>query len=193
MSLQVFVLLTVTGLGLAGLYFLLASGLSLIFGLMDVLNVAHGLFFTFGGYAAWLVMTRMGVIDSLGLRFLVALVVAAAVGFVVGSVVERGFIRRLYGDHVTQILITAGISIAGVALLGGWFSYDPQTFPVPPIFRAVVEIAGARIPVSRLITVGVSAALLVALLLFLRKTRHGLVIRAGVENRSMVQALGIDV
>ena len=192
MSLEVFVLLAITGLGLAGLYFLLASGLSLIFGLMDVLNVAHGLFFTVGGYAAWLVMTRVGV-ESLGLRFTIALLVATIAGLLIGAVVERGFIRPLYGDHVTQILITAGISIAGVALLGGWFSYDPQTFPVPEVFRMVVNVAGARIPLSRLITVGASIVLLVGLLAFLRYTRHGLIIRAGVENRAMVQALGIDV
>ncbi len=192
MSLEVFVLLAVTGLGLAGLYFLLASGLSLIFGLMDVLNVAHGLFFTVGGYAAWLVMTRVGV-ASVGLRFAIALLVATVAGLLIGAVVERGFIRPLYGDHVTQILITAGISIAGVALLGGWFTYDPQTFPVPEVFRMVINVAGARIPLSRLITVGSSLVLLFALLAFLRYTRHGLIIRAGVENRAMVQALGIDV
>ena len=192
MSLEVFVLLAITGLGLAGLYFLLASGLSLIFGLMDVLNVAHGLFFTVGGYAAWLVMTRVGV-ASVGLRFAIALLVATVAGLLIGAVVERGFIRPLYGDHVTQILITAGISIAGVALLGGWFTYDPQTFPVPEVFRMVTNVAGARIPLSRLITVGASVVLLIALLAFLRYTRHGLIIRAGVENRAMVQALGIDV
>lgn len=193
MSMQVFVLLTVTGLGLAGVYFLIASGLSLIFGLMDVLNLAHGLFFTAGGYATWWVMTSFDVIGPLLPRFLVALLGAAVVGLGLGWVVERFFVRRFYGDHVTQILITLGLSLAGVALIGGWFSYDPRTFPLPDAFREVVVLAGARIPVSRLIILGVSVVLLVALLSFLRRTRHGLVIRAGVENRSMVQAMGIDV
>ena len=193
MSLQVFVLLSITGLGLAGVYFLIASGLSLIFGLMDVLNLAHGLFFTVGSYTTWWVMTRFDVIGSLGLRFAVALLVAAAMGWAVGWLTERLFVRRFYGDHVTQILITLGISLAGVALIGGWFSYDPRTFPVPELFRQVVVIAGARIPVSRLLILGVSVVLLVALLTFLRRTRHGLIIRAGVENRQMVQAMGIDV
>jgi branched-chain amino acid transport system permease protein len=193
MSLQVFVLLAVTGLGLAGVYFLIASGLSLIFGLMDVLNLAHGLFFTAGSYSTWWVMTRFGFIDSLGLRFAVAVLVAAAVGLAIGWVTERVFVRRFYGDHVTQILITLGLSLAGVALIGGWFTYDPRTFPVPDLFRQVVVIAGARIPVSRLLILGVSVVLLVALLTFLRRTRHGLIIRAGVENRAMVQAMGIDV
>jgi branched-chain amino acid transport system permease protein len=126
-------------------------------------------------------------------RFVVAAVAAAAMGLAVGYVVEKAFVRRFYGDHVTQILITLGISLAGVALIGGWFTYDPRTFPVPGWFRDVVVVFGARIPLSRLLTLGVSIVLLVALLTFLRRTRHGLVIRAGVENRSMVQAMGIDV
>lgn len=192
-GLQVFVLLTVTGLGLAGVYFLIASGLSLIFGLMDVLNLAHGLFFTAGGYATWWIMTSFEVIGPLLPRFLVALLGAAVVGLGLGWAVERLFVRRFYGDHVTQILITLGLSLAGVALVGGWFSYDPRTFPLPDVFGEVVLIAGARIPVSRLIILGVSVALLLGLLVFLRRTRHGLVIRAGVENRSMVRAMGIDV
>jgi branched-chain amino acid transport system permease protein len=192
-SFQTFVLLAVTGLGLAGVYFLIASGLSLIFGLMDVLNLAHGLFYTAGGYATWWVMTSADVVGSLALRFALSLVGAAVVGLALGFVVERVFVRRFYGDHVTQILVTLGISLAGVALIGGWFTYDPRTFPLPPTFRDVMVIAGARIPVSRLLTLGVSVLLLVGLLLFLRRTRHGLVIRAGVENRSMVQAMGIDV
>jgi branched-chain amino acid transport system permease protein len=193
MSLQVFVLLSITGLGLAGVYFLIASGLSLIFGLMDVLNLAHGLFFTAGSYATWWVMTRLLVVESLMTRFLIAMIVAAGVGLAIGWVTERVFVRRFYGDHVTQILVTLGLALAGVALIGGWFSYDPRTFPLPELFGRVVVIAGARIPVSRLVILAVSAVLLVALLAFLRRTRHGLIIRAGVENREMVQALGIDV
>lgn len=84
-----FVLFTATGLGLAGLYFLLASGLSLIFGLMNVLNLAHGAFFAIGGYAAWLVMDRFEA-APLGIRFLVAVLAAALVGTVAGAVVGAG-------------------------------------------------------------------------------------------------------
>jgi branched-chain amino acid transport system permease protein len=193
MSLQVFVLLSITGLGLAGVYFLIASGLSLIFGLMDVLNLAHGLFFTAGSYATWWVMSSLDAVESLMARFLIAMIVAAGIGLLIGFVTERVFVRRFYGDHVTQILVTLGLALAGVALIGGWFSYDPRTFPLPELFGRVVVIAGARIPVSRLVILAISAVLLIALLAFLRRTRHGLIIRAGVENREMVQALGIDV
>ncbi len=187
-----FVLFTATGLGLAGLYFLLASGLSLIFGLMNVLNLAHGAFFAIGGYAAWLVMDRFDGLP-LGIRFLVAVLAAAVVGSVAGAVVERGLIRRLYGSHVEQILLTIGLGIALVALLGGWFSYDPRLLTQPDWFVRTTNIVGASVPNNRLLIFGVAIVFLIGLLTFLKRTRHGLIIRAGVENPAMVRALGIDV
>lgn len=188
-----FVLILVTSLGLAGLYFLLASGLSLIFGLMDVLNLAHGAFFGIGGYAAWVAMTRMEWIEPIGLRFVVAVVVAAVVGLAIGAAVEKLLVSRSYGNHLAQILLTIGLGFALTALLGGIFTYDPQPMPQPPWFAQTTEILGARIPNSRLLILAVAVVMLIGLLAFLRYTRHGLIIRAGVENRQMVQALGIDV
>lgn len=188
-----FVLIVVTGLGLAGLYFLLASGLSLIFGLMDVLNLAHGAFFGIGAYAAWFVMTRLDVVEGLGWRYLVAVVAAAVTGLAVGALVEKLLVARSYGNHLSQILLTIGLGFALVALLGGVFSYDAQPMPQPAWFIDTTTVLGARIPNSRLLVLAVAAALFVALMLFLQRTRHGLVIRAGVENRAMVRALGIEV
>lgn len=187
------VLIVVTALGLAGLYFLLAAGLSLIFGLMNVLNLAHGAFFGMGGYTAWLAMDRLDLVGSLWLRFLLAVLAAAVVGLVTGAVVERVLLARSYDNHLGQILLTIGLGFALVAMLGGLFSYDPKPMPQPAWFGQTTELLGARIPNSGLLIFAVAALLLVALLLFLAKTRHGLIIRAGVENRSMVQALGIDV
>ena len=123
-----FVLYTITGLGLAGLYFLLASGLSLIFGLMSVLNLAHGAFFAAGGFAARWVMDSVTFLSP-GPRFVVAIGAAALVGTVTGALVERGLIRRLYGKHVEQILLTIGLGMAAVALMGGWFGYDRVCSP----------------------------------------------------------------
>jgi branched-chain amino acid transport system permease protein len=188
-----FVLILVTSLGLAGLYFLLAAGLSLIFGLMDVLNLAHGAFFGLGGYAAWVAMDQLEPVPSLGLRFALAVAVAAVVGALTGAVVERLLIARNYGNHLAQILVTIGLGFALVALLGGLFTYDSRPLPQPDWFVGTTELAGARIPNSRLLILGVAVVLLAGLLLFLRSTRHGLIIRAGVENRAMVTALGIDV
>ncbi|HZD21907.1 MAG TPA: branched-chain amino acid ABC transporter permease [Acidimicrobiia bacterium] len=188
-----FVLNTATGLGLAGLYFLLASGLSLIFGLMNVLNLAHGAFFAIGGYAAWWIMDSLDVVSSLGVRFVLAVAVAALIGLAVGAVVERGLVARLYGKHLEQILLTIGLGYVLVALLGGWFTYDPRLMTQPGWFGSTTEILGANIPNNRLLVLGVGVGALVGLLLFLNRTRHGLIIRAGVENAPMVRALGIDV
>lgn len=187
-----FVLYTVTGLGLAGLYFLLASGLSLIFGLMSVLNLAHGAFFAAGGYAAWYVMDSVGFLPP-GPRFLVALAAAAAVGGLAGVLVERGLIRRLYGQHIEQILLTIGLGMAAVALMGAWFTYDPRLMNQPAWFGQTTGLLGANVPNSRLLILVMAILFLVGLISFLKRTRHGLIIRAGVENPAMVRALGIDV
>lgn len=182
-----------TALGLAGLYFLLASGLSLIFGLMNVLNLAHGAFFAVGGYAAWWVMDTLEIVSSLGLRFVIAVAVAAIAGLVVGGLVERGLVAKLYGKHLEQILLTIGLSYVFVALLGGWFTYDPRLMTQPDWFGTTTEVFGANIPNNRLLVLVVAVVALVGLLVFLNRTRHGLIIRAGVENAPMVRALGIDV
>ena len=188
-----FLVITITSLGLAGLYFLLSSGLSLIFGLMDVLNVAHGAFFGVGGYAAWVAMDSLQIVSSLPVRFVFAVAVAALVGFLAGVVVEKLLIARNYGDHLPQILVTLGLAFALEGLLGGIFTYAPRRMEQPAWFGDVTVIGGARIPNSRLLIIAVAVVVLVALLYFLRSTRYGLIIRAGVENRQMVRALGIDV
>ena len=188
-----FVLLTVTGLGLAGLYFLVASGLSLIYGLMDVLNFAHGVFLTIGAYATWWSAERLDVIASPTLRFLVAVVIGMAVGAAVASLVEVAFIRPLYGQHVPQILVTVGLGLALTALLQVLFTPDARAFPTPDWMNGTTTVAGAIIPNNRFVAIGVAVAVYVGIVVFLNRTRYGLIVRAGVENRAMVQALGIDV
>jgi branched-chain amino acid transport system permease protein len=108
-------------------------------------------------------------------------------------VVEKLLIARNYGDHLPQILVTLGLAFALEGLLAGIFTYAPRRMEQPAWFGDVTVIGGARIPNSRLLIIAVAAIVLVALLYFLQATRYGLIIRAGVENRQMVRALGIDV
>src|SRR6476469_8610610 len=103
------VLLLVTGVGLGALYFIAASGLSLIYGLMGVLNFAHGAFMLAGAYAGWLTMGALPVSVPLGVNLLLAVLVATAVGAVVGLVVEVVLIRPLYRRHIQQVLVTVGL------------------------------------------------------------------------------------
>jgi branched-chain amino acid transport system permease protein len=188
-----FLLLTITGLGLAGLYFLIASGLSLIYGLMDVLNFAHAAFLTVGAYASWLVATELSGTMPILVVFSVGLLAGLAVGTLVAVLMETVLVRRLYGDHVAQVLLTVGLLLAVTALTRAVFGSDPVRVVVPAWMNEVTSIGGAAVPNSRLVVIASAVLVFAGLMFFLRRTRYGLVIRAGVENRSMVSALGIDV
>jgi len=185
-------LLAITGLGLGALYFLIAAGLSLIWGLMRVLNFAHGAFFTVAAYAGWSAAHALGASPA-ELRWVVAVVVAIAVGGVFAALTEVLLVRPLYSRHVGQVLVTVGLALAAIALVQGGFGSDPQTFAVPDWMTATTSIMGANIPNTRLLVILFAAIVLGLLLFFLQRTRFGLIVRAGVENRDMVRALGIDV
>jgi branched-chain amino acid transport system permease protein len=187
------VLLTITGLGLAALYFLVASGLSLIFGLMGVLNFAHGAFLTIGAYGTWWAAANLPGAGATGWGFVYAVTFGVAVGTFVAAVVELALIRPLYERHIEQVLVTVGLSLALVALVRAIWGADPRPFPRPEIARGTTSLLGANVPNDRFLLIATAVVVLVAVLAFLRLTRFGLVIRAGVENRTMVTALGIDV
>ena len=189
-----FVLLTITGLGLGAMYFLIASGLSLIYGLMGVLNFAHGAFITVGSYASWWMAEN--VFDGIGspwIRFLVSALFGLAAGAIFAALVELILIRPLYQRHIEQVLVTVGLSIAFVALVQGIWGPDVHPYPSPGWLHETTSVLGANIPNDRWVDIATAVAVLGALQLFLKRTRYGLIIRAGVENRAMVTALGIDV
>ena len=187
-------LLTLTGFGLGAMYFLIASGLSLIYGLMGVLNFAHGAFISVGAYATWWTEAHLfSGVHSFVLRFLLAALMGLVIGAVFAALVELVLIRPLYNRHIDQVLVTVGLQLAFVALLVGIWGPDAKSFVVPPWLHETTNVAGARIPNDRWVEIAAAAAVLGLLQLFLRRTRYGLIIRAGVENRAMVQALGIDV
>ena len=179
------VLLVLTGLGLGALYFLVASGLSLIFGLMDVLNFAHGAFLTAGAYAAWWASAHM--------PFYLAVAFGVAVGALIAAIVETGLIRPLYNRPKEQILVTVGLGLAIPAVIQGIWGADARPVAVPRALAGTVGLAGADVPTDRFLLIGAAVVVFAGLKLFLGSTRYGLVVRAGVEDRAMVTALGIDV
>ena len=185
------VLLLATGLGLGALYFLVASGLSLIYGLMHVLNFAHGSFLTLGAFLGWAAAQRLDATSWTG--FVASILVGALVGAVVAALTELLLIRPLYERHIEQVLVTVGLSLATVALFEGIWGTDPDFISGPAWMDGTTGLLGARIPNDRFVIIGIAVLVLVAIVVFLRKTRYGMVIRAGVENRAMVTALGIDV
>ncbi|HEV2738037.1 MAG TPA: branched-chain amino acid ABC transporter permease [Candidatus Elarobacter sp.] len=188
-----FALLLITGLGLGALYFLIAAGLSLIWGLMRVLNFAHGAFFTVAAYAGWSVSSRLAGGASAEMQWIVAVVIAVIVGGVFATLTEVVLIRPLYARHVGQVLVTVGLALATISLVQGGFGSDPKTLQLPAWMTRTTTIVGANIPNTRLLVIVIAALVFGLLLFFLRRTRFGLIVRAGVENRAMVQALGIDV
>jgi branched-chain amino acid transport system permease protein len=187
-----FILLTITGLGLGAMYFLIASGLSLIYGLMGVLNFAHGAFLTVGAYGAWFTESKLTGVSLLP-RFLVGALAGLVVGAVVAALVEFALIRPLYRRHIEQVLVTVGLGLAVSALVVAIWGNDARPFAAPGWLGDTTTIAGAHIPNDRWVEIVTAVVVLLGLNAFLRRTRYGLIIRAGVENRGMVTALGIDV
>ena len=187
-----FVLLTITGLGLGAMYFLIASGLSLIYGLMGVLNFAHGALLTVGAYATWWTSTHVGG-RSPARSCSWPRSSASPSAPLLAALVELVLIRPLYQRPIEQVLVTVGLALALNALIEAIWGFDARPFPVPAWMIDTTSILGAPIPNDRFVEIATAGLVLVGLIAFLRYTRYGLIIRAGVENRAMVTALGIDV
>lgn len=186
------VLLLLSGLSVGALYYLLASGLSLIFGLMSVLSFAHGAMLTASAYTAIVIMTNLSS-PSLG-TFLVALIAAVVAGGLLAYVVERLLVRPMYSrGHLDQLLVTMGAGLIIVAFVETFFGPDERTMPLPSVLTQSSSLLGAMIPNNRFLLIGAAVLLHLALTVFLSRTRHGLIVRAGVENSDMVRGMGINL
>ena len=187
-----FILIGITGIGLGALYFLIAAGLSLIYGLMGVLNFAHGSFLTVGAFVGFWVASKMGFETTMP-EFILAMIVGGLGAGLFALLIEQLLITRLYERHIDQALVTVGVALVVGAVLGGWFGNDLRMFPTPAWFLTAIDIGGAKIPADRIVYIATAVLLLTANWALLKFTRIGLIIRAGVENRNMVNALGINV
>jgi branched-chain amino acid transport system permease protein len=198
-STSTFITLTFASLAMGLMLFTMASGFTLVFGLMDVLNFGHGAFISIGAYVATLVFLPLiawSQADSVGLNLaVIALAIAAATAVcgALGLVFEQLLVRPVYGQHLKQILVTTGGLIVVEQLLYALFG--PQTIPLslPTALRGAFLIGDAAIEKFRLLAVVVGLVVFVALTLTLNYTKIGLLIRAGVENREMVEALGYRI
>jgi branched-chain amino acid transport system permease protein len=193
------VTLTVAGLAMGMMLFIMASGLTLVFGLMDVMNLGHAAFVAVGAYVgASLAGLLAGLLhggsgaQALGGMLLVGLGAMVATALL-GLVFERLFIRPIYGDHLKQILMTIGAMIIIEQLLLALWGAQQMTLALPEAVRGTVGFAGMAVERYRLVAVVLGLALYVGLTLLFARTRIGLLIRAGVENREMVQSLGYRI
>ncbi len=196
-----YLVLTVAGLTMGMLLFLAASGFTLIFGLMDVLNLAHGAFFSWGAYAGFSTLVLLnsvgwvetGTVSQSIYSLLIVLAVALAVGAIVGLILEQLLIRGVYGDHLKQILITMGASLIMAEIIRVVWGPNDEVTLVPAALTGSWDLFDVVINKFRAMSIIVGVAVFVAMQLVLKKTKLGIIVRGGVENREMVQAMGYDI
>lgn len=178
--------LFVNGLSTGVLIFLLASGLTLIFGLMSVLNFAHGSFFVWGAFVGlWLY--------DLTNHFFVALIGAVLVGMLIGWLVERILIQPVYGNHIRQLLVTLGGMLVLIECIRIFWGSNPLRANMPDWLEGSFQFGGVILIKYRLFILVVGFLIYLLLWVILKKTTIGIMIRAGVDNREAVQALGINI
>lgn len=198
-SLPTWITLSVAGLAMGMMIFIMASGLTLVFGLMSVLNFGHGAFVSVGAFSATMVLLPMrGWLEAdslaanlgvLGLAVLVAMLVTALLGWAF----ERIIIMPVYGQHLKQILITMGGMIVSEQLINVIWGAEQIPLPLPATLRGAIFLGDAAIEKYRLLAVAVGLVVFAVMFLTLNRTKIGLLIRAGVENGEMVEALGYRI
>jgi branched-chain amino acid transport system permease protein len=183
-----------SGLYQAMLFFLVAAGISIVLGLLDVLNLAQGSFFMLGAYAGFAIYGALPEGTPVTARFIAALVGAALAGVIIGGVVEVALLRPLYGQHTFQIVLTLGLANAVEEIVrsiygpAGLIPVDP-----PAALDTTFTIAGGQFETYRVFIIIVGFLLMVSISLLLQRTRLGITIRAGVQDSEMVEAMGINV
>ena len=175
------------GLALGALLALISSGLTIIYGTLGVLNLAHGAMFMLGGYAGYVAYQATG-------SFTIAVIGGTLFLVVVGVVLERLIIRRFYSrPPEDQLLVTFGLGIVFVELVRFFFGSLSLQVPPPQWASGITALGFMFYPTYRLVVVGIVAVALLALYFMLYRTRLGMIVRAGIEDSTMVDSLGIDV
>lgn len=184
---QLLMLQLLTGLALGAVYALLAIGLSLIFGMLTVVNFAHGAFFMVGAFLGVYFLTVTG-------SFWFSLVLTPIAVGAIGLLCERFLVRPLYGRGIDYpLLLTFGLSYVLVEAMRVIFGIDGLPTSTPAELRGVVNVGFGMFPLYRLFLIAATAVIVLALWLFIEKTRYGLIIRAGSRDNEIVRVLGIDI
>jgi branched-chain amino acid transport system permease protein len=184
---DLFALQIVTGIALGAIYALLAIGLSLIFGMLNVVNFAHGAFFMVGAYVGFFLFGLTG-------NFWVSLVITPLLVGGIGLVVERVLVRPLYGRGIDYpLLLTFGLSFVLVESIRILFGLTGFRLPTPPELRGAVNIGVGYFPLYRLFLIAFTAAIVIGLWYFIERTKYGLIIRSGARDPEIVRVLGIDI
>jgi branched-chain amino acid transport system permease protein len=177
---------TLNGLSFGALLFLVASGFTLVFGLMRIVNLAHGAFFLLGGYAG---IVTMGSTGNLIAAIAVGIVVAAAVGLVT----ERFLLRRIRGQELPEVLVTVGVALVITDLCLAAFGGNPRSIQPPAPVSGAFDLGPVTYPAYRLFLIGLAAVVFLGLYLVQHHSKLGALIRAGVDDREIASAMGIDI
>lgn len=183
---DVFLILTINGLATGLLLFMMAAGLSVIFGLMGIMNFAHGAFFMLGSYTSTWVYLKTG-------NFVLAMLAGTAAGTLVGFLTERSIIRPVYGNPLGQILITLGVFVVLNEVVKAVWGPNVLPSPVPPLLDGDFRLAGVAVSRYRVFIILFGTATAVSVHWLLNGTRLGMIVRAGVENPEMIQVLGVNI
>lgn len=185
-----FIVQLLNGLSLASIFALTAMGLTIIFGLMGVINIAHGAYYTLGTYIGLSIIGMLGGTEG----FLLALVVATLGTALFGVGTEVTVIRPLYDRNlISSLLLTFGLMLVIHEIIRLVWGVGSRSLTTPPFLNFTVPLVLVDYPAYRLFVIGMAALVAVAVWLFLQLTATGMVIRAATENRDMVKALGIDI
>ncbi len=188
MDLYAFLIQLLNGLQYGLLLFLGASGLTLVFGIMGIINLAHGSFYMIGAYLAWSLAQLSG---SLGMAILIGIPLTVVLGILLETLVYRHLYDR---DHLYQVLMTYGLILVFEELRSLIWGDDVHGVPVPELLAASIPLTDTlSYPVYRLAMSGICLLLALGMYLVIQKTRLGMMIRAGASNNEMVQALGINI
>jgi branched-chain amino acid transport system permease protein len=186
MAVTTLLMYILNGLAYGMLLFMIAAGLAIIFGLMNIVNLAHGAFYLAGVYIAYSFV-------KIGLGFWLSLLVSVIIVAILGMLMEKLLLERVYGKELEQVLLTFGLSFIFADMVKWFWGTSPMTLPVPQVFDFSMNLGVMMFPAYRIFVIFIGCLLAVFLWYMENKTRVGAMIRAGVDDREMLAALGINI
>ncbi|MCB1756800.1 MAG: branched-chain amino acid ABC transporter permease [Gammaproteobacteria bacterium] len=188
MSASLFVVQLINSIQFGLVLFLIASGLTLVFGVMGILNLAHGSMYMIGAYLLWYFFSLTG-------SYIVSAIISALIALLIGIFIERVLIRRIYDrNHLDQVLLTIGMIFIFNSLQSIFWGNEPLGVPVPELLSGSIPFTeNTSYPIYRLVASLICITIALGLYYVVNKTKLGMLIRAGEADRGMVEALGIDI
>lgn len=178
----------INGVSFGMILFLISAGLSIVMGLMGVVNMAHGVLYMLGAYMGWTIAVKFG------LSFWLAVICGSVFSAFVGLLLERFFIRHLYNKPNEQVMVTYGfVYIITNLTMWVWGARSRLAFTAPSLRATVLRIGDFPIPKDRLLIIGVGALIATLLLFIQNRTKVGAIVRAGMDDREMISGLGVNV